>query len=238
MCDVIAPLGVSLFLMTAAFIYAVFQNKKLRQAPRCIFPSSACPHDGHKNKVMREKAVAFEAAFNNAAHGMAVVDIDGSWVRVNDALIDMLGYTREELVSGMTFQDVTHPDDLDKDLKLMQKLQDGHIRKYHLAKRYIRKDAHVIYIMLSVSLIRNLSDHPLFYVSQIIERTADQVELDRLREEARRWRSEALLWEQRLESTRQRHNEALDRLIQPSSAPSVEEPSTSQPSTKPHQDHD
>lgn len=123
----------------------------------------------------------FSGAFNTAPQGMAIVDLDGRWMEVNDALCRMLGYSREELLQ-LDFQHITHPDDLTKDLALLQQLLEGVIADYQLEKRYIDKRGNVLWILLSVSLVRDAQGLPLHFVSQIQDIT-DRFEAEkRLRE--------------------------------------------------------
>ncbi|MDV5862562.1 PAS domain S-box protein [Pseudomonas mendocina] len=123
----------------------------------------------------------FSGAFNTAPQGIAIVDLDGRWMEVNDALCRMLGYSREELLQ-LDFQHITHPDDLAKDLALLQQLLEGVIADYQLEKRYVDKRGNVLWILLSVSLVRDALGVPLHFVSQIQDIT-DRFEAEkRLRE--------------------------------------------------------
>mgnify|MGYP000261079272 FL=1 len=123
----------------------------------------------------------FSGAFNTAPQGMAIVDLDGRWMEVNDALCRMLGYSREELLQ-LDFQHISHPDDLAKDLALLQQLLEGVIADYQLERRYIDKRGNVLWILLSVSLVRDALGVPLHFVSQIQDIT-DRFEAEkRLRE--------------------------------------------------------
>lgn len=92
----------------------------------------------------------FENIFNNAAIGIGLVSLDGQWQQVNDELCRIVGYPRHELLS-LTFQQITHPEDLERDLNLLHDLYIGRINRYQLEKRYIRKDGRVIWIELNVS---------------------------------------------------------------------------------------
>ena len=131
--------------------------------------------------ALRVSERRFSGAFNTAPQGMAIVDLDGRWMEVNDALCRMLGYSREELLQ-LDFQPITHPDDLAKDLALLQQLLEGVIADYQLEKRYIDKRGNVLWILLSVSLVRDALGVPLHFVSQIQDIT-DRFEAEkRLRE--------------------------------------------------------
>ncbi len=80
----------------------------------------------------------FEHAYTFSPAGIALVSMDGSWLKVNPALCKILGYSQEEL-TGLRFQDVTHPDDLTASNQNLEKLLDGHSSTYETEKRYIRK---------------------------------------------------------------------------------------------------
>ncbi len=127
----------------------------------------------------------FAGAFTSAALGMALVSLEGRWLDVNDALCRILGYSRDELLQ-VDFQRLTHPDDLDADLQLVDDLLRGKRAHYHLDKRYIRRDGHLIWARLSVSLVRSELGEPLHFVSQIQDVTSERAsELRVLEAEAR-----------------------------------------------------
>lgn len=108
----------------------------------------------------------FRGAFDTAAIGMALVGLNGKWLQVNRALIQMLGYEEKELLA-MNFQEITHPDDLNLDVELLEQLSAGDIDHYHIEKRYFRKGGQVISVLISVSLVRDMDDEPVHYVSQV-----------------------------------------------------------------------
>src|SRR5258708_19110792 len=121
--------------------------------------------------ALRDSEERCRGAFEFAAIGMALVATDGRWMRVNRALCGMVGYTAEELL-GTTFQAISHPDDLDADLEHMRQMLDGSQSHYHMEKRYFHKDGHIVWILLSVSLVRDAAGQPMYFVSQIQDITA------------------------------------------------------------------
>jgi two-component system CheB/CheR fusion protein len=123
----------------------------------------------------------FRSAFDAAAIGMALVGLDGRFLQVNRSLCQIVGYGEAEL-EGLTFQVITHPDDLEADLSLVQQLIDGLIPNYSMEKRYFHKDGSIVWIMLSVSLVRSDDGDPLYFVSQIQDVTRAH-EAERLRDE-------------------------------------------------------
>ncbi|MDP9474497.1 MAG: PAS domain S-box protein [Actinomycetota bacterium] len=103
-------------------------------------------------EALRASEERFRATFEQAAVGIAHVGVDGEWLRMNRKLCDIVGYTQEELLER-TFQDITHPEDLDADLAYVRRLLDGKIRTYSMEKRYVRKDASSVWVNLTVSRV-------------------------------------------------------------------------------------
>ncbi|OCK45792.1 diguanylate cyclase [Stenotrophomonas maltophilia] len=135
----------------------------------------------------RLSAEKFAGAFTSAALGMALVSLEGRWLDVNDALCRILGYPREELLQ-VDFQRLTHPDDLQTDLALVQDLLAGRRSHYHLEKRYLDRDGKVIWARLSVSLVRSERGEPVHFVSQIQDISAQRSSEQRLFESEQRSR--------------------------------------------------
>ncbi|WP_372743817.1 histidine kinase dimerization/phosphoacceptor domain -containing protein [Nostoc sp. C052] len=115
---------------------------------------------------MRESEQRFRATFHQAAVGIAHVAIDGSWLLVNQRLCNILGYTPEEL-QLLTFQDITHPDDLKADLKYFDQILADNIPTYSIEKRYFCKDSSIVWVNVTVSLMRELSGEPKYFISVI-----------------------------------------------------------------------
>ncbi len=114
----------------------------------------------------RESEERFRLTIDEAPIGMALVALDGRFVRVNRALCEIVGYARDEL-ERLTFKDITHPEDLAVDVSLADRLARGEIPRYQLEKRYIRKDGASVTIMLSASILRSGDGTPLYYIAQI-----------------------------------------------------------------------
>jgi two-component system, sensor histidine kinase and response regulator len=109
---------------------------------------------------------AIRAAFDFAAIGMAVVGTDGQFLRVNRALCEIVGRAEPDLV-GRTFQSITHPDDIDRDVAQMRRMLAGEIPSYEMEKRYFHDDGHVVWVLLGVQLARDAQGRPLYFLSQI-----------------------------------------------------------------------
>ncbi len=120
----------------------------------------------HAGEALRESEARFRGAFETSPIGMALVAPDGRWIQINHRLCEITGYSRQELLSR-TFQDITHPDDLAKDLALVSQVLEGEIPFYQMEKRYIHKAGHSIWTHLTVALVRDPQGAPLHFVSQI-----------------------------------------------------------------------
>lgn len=138
--------------------------------------------------ALRESQERFSSAFRDAAIGMALAGTDGRWLQVNPALCALVGYTEQELLAT-TFQAITHPDDLDTDLAFVRQMLAGEIRTYHMEKRYFHKQGHIVWILLSVSLVRDPVGHPLYFIGQIQDITERKQVQEKLRESEARFRA-------------------------------------------------
>ncbi len=118
------------------------------------------------NERLRESEERFRLTIEEAPIGIALVALDGRFVRVNHMLCEIVGYTADELTT-LTFQAITHPDDLDKDVALAIELARGDIARYQLEKRYIRKDGSTVDILLGASILRGAHDEPLYYIVRV-----------------------------------------------------------------------
>lgn len=113
--------------------------------------------------ALAAQALRFRATFEQAAVGMAQVAPDGRWLRVNDRFCAMIGYAREELLQK-TFQELTHPDDLSKDLWLVEQILSEQIRTYSMEKRYFHRDGTTVWVNLTVSLLRGAEGQPEYFI--------------------------------------------------------------------------
>ena len=129
--------------------------------------------------ALRESEVRFRQTFENAAVGVAHVGLDGRWLEVNQTLCDFLGYSREELQTK-TFQDITHPDDLNADPANVGRLITDEIQKYGMDKRYIRKDGSIIWSGLTIALRRDTAGAPLYFIAIVRDITERKQAQDHL----------------------------------------------------------
>lgn len=139
-------LGISIYYA----VIAIQRNKQLKE----------------KSDALKNSEETFRSAMQYAAIGMALVSLEGKWLKVNQSLCQIVGYPEEELLK-LTFQDITHPEDLELDLRYVKKLVSGKIKTYQMQKRYIHKNGDIVWVLLSGSLLRNAEGTPLYFIAQI-----------------------------------------------------------------------
>jgi two-component system cell cycle sensor histidine kinase/response regulator CckA len=117
-------------------------------------------------EALRESEERFRGTFDQAAVGIAHVSTAGKWLLVNRKLCDIVGYSADEL-RNLTFQAITHPDDLEADLSGCHQLLAGEISNYIREKRYIRKDGDVVWVELTSSITRDKNGNPKYFITVI-----------------------------------------------------------------------
>jgi PAS domain S-box-containing protein len=137
-------------------------------------------------QTLRERELMFRATFNNAAVGIAHVGLDGQWLRFNDRFCVLTGYNREEL-GNLTFQDITHPDDLEVDLAYAARLSAGEISHYDMDKRYLRKDGSVVWAHLTGSVVRGATGTPDYFIAIVQDITERKAAEESLRQSENRF---------------------------------------------------
>jgi len=121
---------------------------------------------------LRESEARFRATFDNAAVGIAHVNLDGQWIAANARFCEIVGYDLDSLLQK-NFMEITHPDEADEDAKQKERLAAGEIANYSLEKRYLRSDGQYIWTRLTVSLICDSAGQPIHFIS-VIEDIADR----------------------------------------------------------------
>ncbi len=114
-----------------------------------------------------DKEKDYRDVFETSAIGMALVALDGRWLKVNKSLCNIVGYSETELLSSKTIRDITHPDDLSSDREYLKRLVEDRIPYYRVEKRYFHRDGYTIWGLLGVSMVRDARGYPLYFVSQL-----------------------------------------------------------------------
>ena len=140
------------------------------------------------NSALRESEERFRGAFDGASIGMALVSPDGRFLEVNRALCGILGYAEDELLAK-TFQDLTYPDDLETDRDQAQQLLANEITTYQVEKRFLCNDGRVAWVRVTVSLVHDAKDDPLYFVFQMQDITPYKAAGAALREAEARYRT-------------------------------------------------
>ncbi|HZD61039.1 MAG TPA: PAS domain S-box protein [Anaerolineae bacterium] len=132
-------------------------------------------------EALKESEARFRKVFEEGPLGMAIVGLDYRFVKVNAKLTQMLGYTEEELTK-LTFTEITHPDDVDRDIGFVQKLVSGEMSSYQTEKRYIKKSGEPFWASTTASIVRDEKGNPRYFlpmVEDIEERKRVEEELAR-----------------------------------------------------------
>jgi PAS domain S-box-containing protein len=187
----LSPIAVS--TVPGRFVLAIIRDATLRkqvEADRLRLASEQATRVAalQAEESLRQSEERFRTAFDHAAIGMALVDRDGRFLRVNAALCTLTGYTEAELLAR-TFQDITHPDDVAADLARNSRLLAGETGAAQLEKRYLRKDGEVVWIRLNSVLVHDAHGAPLHFISQIEDITERKLAEQELHKRAARFRS-------------------------------------------------
>ncbi|MCF6148869.1 MAG: PAS domain S-box protein [Candidatus Kuenenia sp.] len=148
-----------------------------------------------KNRALSESEERFRAIFDQAAVGVALMDTNTTkFLKVNKKYCNITGFSEKEMLSS-TFQDITHPDDLQEDLENMEKLKKGEISEFSIDKRYLHKDGKIVWVNLTVSPMWKKGELPNFHVA-----IADDITKSKRTEEEKEKLKEQLIHSQRLET--------------------------------------
>jgi PAS domain S-box-containing protein len=121
------------------------------------------------------------ATFEQAAIGIAHLTLDEQWISVNQRYCEITGYSREEILSAKV-EGLTHPDDVDASLEFIRRIRSGELPEYRMEKRYVRKNGAVIWVHLTVSIVRSATGAPLYlvaFIEDITQRREAQSEASR-----------------------------------------------------------
>ena len=150
------------------------------------FKKAAVTESAHqRTRALVAAEAKFQATFDLAAVGMAHVGLDGALVQVNKKFHDIVGYP-EGMLAQLTFQDITHPDDLPIDLLLLNETLAGTRTSYAIEKRYRHRKGHLVWVNLTVALVRDATGAPDYFISvieDIQEKKDSEFALHRLNEE-------------------------------------------------------
>ena len=148
---------------------ATFQDIAQRKKAQALLTDYNRTLEGQvtaRTAQLRKSQEQFRQAFETAAIGKVFVSPEGQFWRANPAACQILGYSETEL-RDLTFHEITYPEDLETDIRHLRHLIAGKIPYYHTEKRYIHKNRQIVWALLSVSLVRDSENKPLYFVAQI-----------------------------------------------------------------------
>ena len=168
-------------------LYKVYDFRAVKVKNSVAVTWNDITENSNIEKTLRESELHFSRAFENASIGLSITGIDGNLLKVNHALCDITGYSESELLN-MSFLEITYPEDLNGNLHYFRDALDGKINSYHMEKRFVHKDGHLIWILLNSSLIRSSEGNPLYFTSQYqditkIKQANETLEYDSLKTE-------------------------------------------------------
>ena len=130
-------------------------------------------------RALEESDVRFRSTFTHAGVGLLHSDLDERIMMANQAFLELLGYSKEEMV-GQTMSDITHEDDVTKSQEEMANVIAGKSEQLHMDKRYVRKDGVIVWCQTTATLVRSPEGEPLYFVvavEDLTERLATEAQL-------------------------------------------------------------
>jgi len=174
--DILKWISVVAGVATAIIFVLMLWNKSLK---RVVL---------ERTSSLTESEKRFRATFEQAAVGIAHVSPQGHFLRINQKFCDIVGYSHDEMLQ-LTFQEITHPDDLNADLNQVNRLLNGESNTYAIEKRYIRKNSGLVWIALTVSLVRDEAGKPQWFVSVVKDITIQKQAEEKIRENEEKYRT-------------------------------------------------
>jgi diguanylate cyclase (GGDEF)-like protein/PAS domain S-box-containing protein len=151
----------------AGGVAVILDSSPPTNSPPATSPSDSPPGTSPSGTpAVEHSQERFELVFQRAPIGTGLIDQEGRWVLVNQALCDITGYTSSELI-GKRFQDITHPEDTNNDTARRQQLLDGEIATFQTEKRYFNAAGEKMSALLSISLVRDQQEAPLHFIVQM-----------------------------------------------------------------------
>jgi PAS domain S-box-containing protein len=171
-------------------IHPIFNEEKQQTGFTVIAPNfdeNNIVQDKETYKELVTSTEQFNFLFSFAPIGMALVRPDGVLIRVSQSFCDVVGYSEAELLQT-DFQSITHPDDLEYDISLLNKLLRGEVTSYQLEKRYVHKKGHHVWVLLAVTLPPKTDEGTNYVIAQIYDISQQKQALEAIIESEERYR--------------------------------------------------
>jgi PAS domain S-box-containing protein len=156
---ILTVLGITVLLALGSLVFAVLIDVRANRALQKSYDELELRVEERTAELKENQArleqseKRFRGYFEHSQVGMTVTSPEKGWIEVNHQLQQMLGYSLDEL-RQMTWAELTHPDDLEEDLKNFEQLLAGEIDDYAMDKRFVRKDGEIVYTNLTVTCVR------------------------------------------------------------------------------------
>ena len=138
--------------------------------------------------VLQESEEQFRSTFEHAGVGIVHVAPNGQFLRMNKLFCDIFGHSEDKMLK-LTFQDITHSDELEIDTNLANQLLDGKIKTYTIEKRYLKEDGTVIWVNLTISIVHKPEGGPKYFIC-IAENITERKQMEQtLQESEQRFRT-------------------------------------------------
>lgn len=134
----------------------------------------------YQSKVLQNEA-HFRATFNQAAVGITHLDLAGNWIKVNEKFCNIIGYSLEE-IKGKTFKDITYPDDIKRSIDFFDNILRENATKTSMEKRYIHKGGGIVWVNLTISVVKGSSNEAEYFIAIIEDITSRKIAEAALRE--------------------------------------------------------
>ena len=139
-------------------------------------------------KALQASEKQFRVTFENAPIGVCLTDADGSYLKVNKAYCEMIGYSEKELLS-LDFPSISHPEELQQNIDLKNIALAGEINSFEMEKRYKTKKGEIIWVLLKSSLVRDEQNKPLYFVAHIQDITERKKAEETLKESGKQYKA-------------------------------------------------
>jgi len=187
------------------------RTKELLVANKMLQDESRERQKAEKSKLLSEQY--FKNVFEYASVGKSITGIDGT-IRCNNAFGELLGYNQKEL-EEINWRKLTHPDDIEKNDKIVQSIISGEYNSFRWEKRYLHKDGHIIWVDISTVLLRDSNSNPLHFITTIQDITSTKLANEKVLlqlHELQRWQTVMFDREDRNRQLKKEVNELAIRL--------------------------
>lgn len=156
------------YLDNFCFMLAVIFEEREQRGHAELYSQELESRVQERTQELKVSDHLFQTAFETSSEGMCLVSPEGNFLRVNERMCQIFGYENDQIL-GLTFMDVTHPDDLRSSMNYAKKLISGELSRIRFEKRYVDKKGNSFWAQVSSSLVRNVAEEPVYFVTTILD---------------------------------------------------------------------